>query len=54
MRFVARRGRLVSSRYFLQVTIARPDYYGAGNHEAASKFLGQENFSAKYSAASTG
>jgi hypothetical protein len=34
----------VSSRHFLQVTIARPDYYDAGNHEAASKFLGQENF----------
>jgi hypothetical protein len=24
--------------------MARLDYYGAGNHEAASKFLGQKNF----------
>jgi hypothetical protein len=34
--------------------MAWPDYYATGNHEAACKFLGQENFSAKYSAASAG
>jgi hypothetical protein len=34
--------------------MAGAEYYGAGIHEAASKFLGQYFFSAKYSAASTG
>src|SRR5713226_1042558 len=42
--------RLAPRRLVVEVMMAHANYYDPANHEAASKIVGQGNFSAKYSA----
>jgi hypothetical protein len=46
----ASRERLAFPRLVVQITLGEADYYVLANHEAASKFVVQRRFAAKYSA----
>src|SRR5258707_13852549 len=49
-RAVAGQRRLAPRRVVPHITMADANYYAPAHHEAASKIIGQGNFSAKYSA----
>jgi hypothetical protein len=49
-RCVARQKASRIRRLVVEITMREADYYVRGHHEAASKFLGQNVFPAKYSA----
>jgi hypothetical protein len=48
---VCEAGRLAVSALVQEVATLNANYYIASNHEAASKFVDQKCFAAKYSAA---